>query len=465
MKKLNYDIIYFIGIGGIGMSALARWFKAANYQVLGYDKTATPLTHELAQEGIEVHYQEDISFIPYLATPKNTLVVYTPAVPAAHAELTFFKSKGYTLLKRAQVLGEISKHYFTVAVAGTHGKTTTTSMIAHLLYQGQVDVTAFIGGISVNFNGNLVLGKTPQAIAVIEADEFDRSFLQLHPNLAVVTSTDADHLDIYSTKEELQASFSAFVNLLPTATTEPEPEGKLLVADKANASLNLEQAVVYGLNKAQVSAKNITTAQGQFVFDYGDEETEIIGLALRLPGFHNVENALAAIKVALWLGVPAASIKNGISSYRGGTRRFEFKYTSEQKIYITDYAHHPEELNAFISSVKALYQGKKLLLIFQPHLYSRTRDFAQEFANALNQAHHVWLMDIYPAREEPIEGVNAQLIASLMKNPEVPVMNNQEILHQLPSASFDVLATVGAGDIDRLVPEIKSLFLKNECHA
>lgn len=458
MKKLNYDIVYFIGVGGIGMSALARWFNAGKYTIIGYDKTPSELTTKLESEGISIHFEDDANQIPSNSSKENTLVIYTPAVPPEHKELTYFKNNGFDIKKRAEVLGDISRNYFTVAVAGTHGKTTTSSMIAHLLHFAGVDVTGFIGGISSNFNSNLVIGKTDEAIAVIEADEFDRSFLHLSPDIAIVTSTDADHLDIYGDAKELKNTFGAFIKRL-------KGEGKLLISQKANDSLDIDFGLEYGLQGNSIKAENIKIKEGAFTFDFVDEAIRINGLELPLPGFHNVENALAAIKTSILLGVSPPKVKEGLSAYKGVKRRFELIYKSSDKIYIDDYAHHPEELNAFISSIRALYPSKMLTVIFQPHLYSRTQDFAIGFAKALDQADDVWLMDIYPARELPIEGVNASLILSKMKLDKKRLMSRDDIIKKLGNDDFEVLATLGAGDIDRIVPEIKTMLLNKYSHA
>ncbi len=458
MKKLNYDIVYFIGVGGIGMSALARWFNAGGYQVVGYDKTPSDLTSKLVEEGIAIHFKDELKNIPSKATKENTLVIYTPAISSNNNELNYFISNGFKVKKRAEVLGDISRNYFTVAVAGTHGKTTTSSMIAHLLHVAGVDITGFIGGTATNFNSNLVIGKTNKAIAVIEADEFDRSFLHLSPNLAVVTSTDADHLDIYGNANELKNTFAEFIGKL-------KKEGKLLISQKANESLAINFGLEYGLEGSDIKADNIIIGDGFFGFDYVEKNTRINKLELSLPGYHNVENALAAIKTALLLEVPNNKIKEGIASYLGVKRRFEFIYKSDKKVYIDDYAHHPEEVNSFIKSAKALYPTKKLTVIFQPHLYSRTQDFAAGFAAALNQADEVWLMDIYPARELPIKGVTANLILNQMTLAKKQVVTKGEIVKKLSKGEFEVLATLGAGDIDRIVPEIKTMLLKEFSYA
>lgn len=458
MKKLNYDIVYFIGIGGIGMSALARWFNAGKYQVLGYDKTPSELTTTLQEEGILVHFEDNIKFIPEDSSIENTLVIYTPAVPKELSELTWFRQNGFAIKKRAEVLGEISRNYFTVAVAGTHGKTTTSSMVAHLLHHAGVDVTAFIGGIATNFNSNLVIGKTDKAIAVVEADEFDRSFLQLSPNIAIVTSADADHLDIYGDANALKNTFKEFIARL-------HEDGKLLVSQKANEKLAVNDALIYGMEGRSVNASNVHVNQGAFGFDFADKEHSINALELYMPGFHNVENALAAIEVALLLGVSPEQVKEGLATYKGVKRRFEFVYLDNDKVYIDDYAHHPEEIRAFIGSAKAMYPERKLTVIFQPHLYSRTKDFSTEFAQALDEADEVWIMDIYPARELPIDGVNAELILNQMQLVNKRKVGRGEVVDLLDKSGFEVSATIGAGDIDRLVPEIKEMLLNKYSHA
>jgi len=458
MKKLDYDIVYFIGVGGIGMSALARWFNASNYKVLGYDKTSTELTKNLQLEGITVHFEDSIQNIPTNSTKENTLVIYTPAIPSTNKELAYFVANGFSIRKRAEVLGEISQAYYTVAIAGTHGKTTTSSMVAYLLHFAGVDTTGFIGGIAANFNSNLLIGKTDKAIAVIEADEFDRSFLHLSPDIAIITSTDADHLDIYGDADELKNTFKKFVGKL-------KEEGKLLISQKANESLDVGFGLEYGLEGNDVSAENLRIGDGVFIFDYVDIKNRIENLELSMPGFHNVENALAAINTALLLGVSPEKVKEGIATYKGVRRRFEFVYKSDNKVYIDDYAHHPEELKAFIASAKALYPRKKLTIVFQPHLFSRTKDFSSQFASALDKADKVLLMEIYPARELPIEGVNAALILNKMQLANKQIVGREEIIATLKKDDFEVLATLGAGDIDRLVPEIKLLLETSQRHA
>lgn len=331
-------------------------------------------------------------------------------------------------------------------------------MVAHLLHHAGVDVTAFIGGIATNFNSNLVIGKTDKAIAVVEADEFDRSFLQLSPNIAIVTSADADHLDIYGDANALKNTFKEFIARL-------HEDGKLLVSQKANEKLAVNDALIYGMEGRSVNASNVHVNQGAFGFDFADKEHSINALELYMPGFHNVENALAAIEVALLLGVSPEQVKEGLATYKGVKRRFEFVYLDNDKVYIDDYAHHPEEIRAFIGSAKAMYPERKLTVIFQPHLYSRTKDFSTEFAQALDEADEVWIMDIYPARELPIDGVNAELILNQMQLVNKRKVGRGEVVDLLDKSGFEVSATIGAGDIDRLVPEIKEMLLNKYSHA
>jgi UDP-N-acetylmuramate--alanine ligase len=446
MSGFAKHIVYFIGIGGIGMSALARWFKAKGHRVMGYDKTSTPLTDQLSMEGIEVHFDDDLQAIPASSEPANTLVIYTPAVPDTHSELSYFKSHGFEIAKRSVVLGRISRNYFTVAVAGTHGKTTTSSMIAYLLNHAGVDTTAFLGGIATNFNSNLLIGKSAESVAVVEADEYDRSFLQLSPDIEVITSTDPDHLDIYGDEGEMRTSFRAFVDRL-------KENGQLIVSNKVDNSLISDKAIVYGVNAGTVRAENVRISD-HYIFDYVDGDLIIKDLRLNLPGYHNTENAVAAIKVALILGVKEENIKTGLAGYLGVKRRFEYIINSDV-VFLDDYAHHPEEIRAFLESVRAIYPDKKIKVVFQPHLFSRTKDFAAEFATSLDLADEVILMEIYPAREQPLPGVTSDLILQQMSCSSKRILNPAEILADLGQNKPQVLATLGAGDIDQLVPQIK----------
>ncbi|WP_210465472.1 UDP-N-acetylmuramate--L-alanine ligase [Rufibacter roseolus] len=459
MNLHQYRHIYFLGIGGIGMSAVARWFLAKGFAVAGYDKTPTPLTQKLAEEGANIHFEDDVALIPasFRENKAETLVVLTPAVPATHAEWQYLEREGFTIMKRSQVLGLLTKNQYLVAVAGTHGKTTTSSMVAHLLHHANVSTSAFLGGISTDLGSNLLLPhqEEERALAVVEADEYDRSFLTLYPDIAIVTSTDPDHLDIYGQKEALVDSFRQFVRQI-------KPNGYLLLNHTADQSL--AQAVDptvtvirYGLENEELSATDVKIADGAMKFSAQGRNLLLPQTALQVPGFHNVENALAAAQAVSLLGVPVEKIRSGISEYTGVKRRFEKVFASEKRVYLDDYAHHPREIEAFLQSVRALYPGQKLRVIFQPHLFTRTRDFLDGFARSLSLADEVWLLEIYPARELPIPGVNSALLFEQLKTNK-RLLRKNEVLELLANdLDYNVLATVGAGDIDTLVPEIKCL--------
>ncbi|MBV6647569.1 MAG: UDP-N-acetylmuramate--L-alanine ligase [Cyclobacteriaceae bacterium] len=453
MKLAQIHSVYFIGIGGIGMSAIARWFNARGAKVAGYDKVSTDLTKSLESEGIEVHYQDDISLIPdWAKDQKNTLVIYTPAIPTSHTELNYFQNSGFILKKRAEVLGIITQDHYTVAVAGTHGKTTTSSMVAHLLSGGEKGCSAFVGGIMTNTGSNLIIGQK-NAPVVVEADEFDRSFLKLYPDFSVVTSLDPDHLDIYGNAQSMHQSYLDFMQLT-------DSEGKVLLQENVAEIVGQKLAVAFetfGLKTAQIRAENIRIEKASFRFDYVGKIT-IRDLSLKLPGYHNVSNAVAAITVAVELGMSADVISTQLSSYLGVKRRFEYIYHEEDGIYIDDYAHHPSEIEAFLQSVKALYPGKKLLTVFQPHLFTRTRDFVDGFAQSLDLSDEVILLDIYPAREEAISGVTSKIIFDKMKLSSKHMLSKQDFPQTLDQFDFEVLVTIGAGDIDTLVPQIKTYF-------
>lgn len=461
MNAQDYKYIYFLGIGGIGMSAIARWFKAMGKPVWGYDKTDTTLTQNLAGEGINIHFEDSVNLIPreVLENKAETLVVLTPAVPQDHTELNFFRNGGYTIKKRSEVLGIITADAFTIAVAGTHGKTSTSSMVSHLLHDAGVDCSAFLGGIAVNLNSNLAIGyakKDNKPIVVVEADEYDRSFLTLHPDVAIITSSDADHLDIYGDKDHLITSFRDFISQVKPGGTlilNKNTDPRLL--ESVPAGVNLIQ---YSLNEGQLHAENIAVQGRTFTFDLAGPEGKIENLELHVPGFHNVENMLAAIQVCQLLGITENAIQNGVKTYRGVKRRFEFIYEGEGKVYIDDYAHHPTEIEAFVRSLKALYPEKKLKVIFQPHLFSRTRDFADGFAESLSAADEVVLLEIYPAREKPIPGITSEIILEKIAGSRKTLQTKAEVLLNLQSGkSWDVLATVGAGDIDTLVLPIRKI--------
>jgi len=449
---------YFLGIGGIGMSAIARYFKAIGMDVHGYDKTRNEFSKQLELEGFKIHYSEDIDAIPgEVISGQNSIVIYTPAVPKDHKEFKFFASKKITMYKRAEVLGMISKNCFTIAVAGTHGKTTTSCMIAHMLNESGINFTAFLGGISSNFNSNYFhkedgVSLFTQNIMVVEADEFDRSFLQLSPDIAIVTSTDADHLDIYGEAEEVKKSFDEFVHKL-------QYNGIAILNDQLDLQYN-GNCIRYGkeLDSAALYS-NIKIEDHHFCFDYSFK-TNSARVLNALPGFHNIENACAAITACLSLKLPLKPLLEAAANFKGVKRRFETVFSNEQYAVIDDYAHHPTELRACINSVKELYPDKKLTGVFQPHLFSRTRDFADDFADALDLLDTCWLLDIYPARELPIEGINSEFLAfKMQKNPLL--MAKENVLKNLQIEKPELLLIVGAGDIDQLIKPIKELYEKS----
>ena len=457
MKQFPY--IFFLGIGGIGMSALARWFRANGHQVSGYDKTETPLTQALSAEGIAVHYVDAVEHIPVDVREHReaTLVVLTPAIPADSLEWAWLRAKGYDIRKRSQVLGVLTHGRYTIAVAGTHGKTTTSSMVAHLVHHAGLDAGAFLGGIAVNFGSNLLLPNTAAALIVVEADEYDRSFLTLFPDVAIVTSTDADHLDIYGDQNALIESFRQFVGQI-------KPGGTLLINHTADASVAAAvpvgtRVIRYGLTAGQgpeLSAANISAEGHQFQFDLHGPQGVLKKLTLAVPGYHNVENMLAAAAVAQLQGVVEEKLRAAVAAYRGVKRRFEFVVTTANNVYLDDYAHHPREIEAFLRSVRALYPGKRLRVIFQPHLFTRTRDFAAGFSQSLSIADEVFLLDIYPARERPLPGITSEILLAQITSPTKAIRTKEQVLEAAKiDDSFDILATVGAGDIDTLVPQLK----------
>lgn len=446
MELTDIKKVYFIGAGGIGMSALARYFVNRGCVVCGYDKTRTNLTIALEQEGILMSYVDDHTTLPVSFNDKNgdTLIVYTPAIPKDSQILNYFKDNGFILKKRSEVLGVISKGQFCIAVAGTHGKTTTSSIIAHVLTNTGYGCTAFLGGISTNYNSNFLIGDNN--VVVVEADEYDRSFLTLHPDISVITSMDADHLDIYGDAAQLNESFELFAGQLKDG-------GKLFV--KEGLPLN---GITYSVNlNSSLKATNIHLENGNFVFDFEDGYAKIKDLSLSLPGKHNVENAVAAIGVALSLGISAKLIKKAIASFTGVKRRFEYIVKSIEHIYIDDYAHHPEELRACFDAVRQLYPDKKLTVIFQPHLFTRTRDFADDFAKVLSTADDLLLLDIYPARELPLEGVNSQMLLDKVSLTDKEICKKDLVLERINIKKPELLLTVGAGDIDTLIEPLKKL--------
>ncbi|WP_291399270.1 UDP-N-acetylmuramate--L-alanine ligase [Daejeonella sp.] len=448
MELENIQRVFLIGIGGIGMSGLARYFKKRGCVVCGYDKTGTPLTESLMNEGIPVVFMDDEDSIQvsFLENDSNTLVIYTPAIPSDSKILNFFKEGGYTMKKRSEVLGIISKGMFTIAIAGTHGKTTTSSIVAHVLKDSGYDCSAFLGGIATNYNSNVLFGDNNTM--VVEADEYDRSFLTLHPDIAIVTSMDADHLDIYGDKSHLVDSFKQF-------TSQLKEGGRLIYRQ----GLDLSNGKTYSANVvADIQAVNVQIKEGSFFFDFKNANGIIENIQLGLPGLHNIENAVAAIEVALHLGISADKIRNALANFLGVKRRFEYVVKSPEHIYIDDYAHHPEELRACIQAVKSLYPNKKLTAIFQPHLFSRTRDFADGFAEVLAMIDDLIMLDIYPARELPIEGVNSAMILDKINNPKKQILSKQDAIEYVRANKPELLLTVGAGDIDTLIQPLKTIF-------
>jgi len=444
----NIQSIYFIGIGGIGMSALARYFLNKGVSVAGYDKVETVITKNLIKEGAKIHFKEDVNLLP----KHIDAIVYTPAIPTEHKELKHFEATDLPLLKRAEMLAEITKDNFTIAVAGTHGKTTISTMIAHVLKDTGYDCTAFLGGISLNYHTNFLAGKND--VVVIEADEYDKSFLQLHPNIAVISSMDADHLDVYGEEENLHKTFAEFV-------TQIKPKGKL-IANKLLKQLAHGYKRTYSARKnANYFAHEIAVESGLFQFNVKGSQGNVSNLQLALPGRHNVENATAAIAVALELGIDSDKIASAIKSFKGIKRRFDVHINNDQQVYVDDYAHHPEEIFATVDGVRELFPNRHITVVFQPHLYSRTNDFADGFAVALDDADDVILLPIYPARELPIEGVSSQMILDRMENPNRMISDKDVLLDVLEEKEFDVLLTIGAGDIDQLVEPIKN-FMNEE---
>ena len=447
----EFENVYFLGIGGIGMSALARWYKQQGFHVGGYDKTASALTESLSEEGLDIHYDDKVGRIPTAFYKKeSTLVVYTPAVPVDNIEFEYFKGHDYVMMKRAQALGLITKNNFTIAIAGTHGKTTTSTMVAHLLQTADIKCSAFLGGISVNFGTNMLIGE-PGSPVVVEADEYDRSFLTLYPSIAAVTSMDADHLDIYGTHEEIIKSFNAFI--AQVSKTVIVKSGLEYTKPAAVKGLS------YSLGKGgEYRAENVRVENGAFFFDFVTPAgKKLKDLEMWLPGFHNVENAVAALACCVEYGVELEKLRKGVETYAGAKRRFEYYVREGKTVLIDDYAHHPEEVKAFLSSVKALYPGKKVTAIFQPHLFTRTRDFANEFAESLSLVDDVVLLDIYPARELPIAGVTSEIILDELTCKSSQIVPKEHLLNWVRKCKTDVLVTIGAGDIDRLLPEMKDI--------
>jgi UDP-N-acetylmuramate--alanine ligase len=438
-----------LGIGGIGMSALARYFHSRGITIYGYDMSSTPLTRQLEAEGMHVHYVDDVSLIP----ENVTRVIYTPAIPETNREFRYFKARNIKMEKRAAVIGEISRDLFTIAIAGTHGKTSITAMVTQILYTAGLPIVAFVGGIVKNFDTNLIISEHPQYM-VVEADEYDRSLLTLHPDIGVITSVDADHLDVYSGLEDLQRTFLQFARLLPE-------KGLLIHHEKLKIFVGeIKNRLSYGTTgDAALSADNIRLEEGRYCFDVRQNGKQLMLLKMHIPGRHYVENALAAIGVALRLDIGISVIKRALETFAGVVRRFDYRICTSERVYIDDYAHHPEELRATLQAVRQTYPGRKITAVFQPHLYSRTRDFADDFARVLSEADCLILLEIYPAREKPIPGITSRLIADKVNLEEKYIMDKKRLVAFLKREKPALLLTLGAGDIGLMVSEIEKIMM------
>ena len=453
MNITDIKAVYFVGAGGIGMSAIARYFLKKGLVVAGYDKTPSDLTRQLEKEGMLIHYEENIEEIPHICKQKEScLVIYTPAIPANHQELVFFQKNGFEIQKRAQVLGTLTKAHKGLCVAGTHGKTTTSTMCAHIMHQSHLNCNAFLGGISKNYGTNYILSDSDYV--VIEADEFDRSFHWLRPWMSVITSTDPDHLDIYGTKEAYLESFRHYTELI-------QPGGALIIHRDLEMKEHLQDGVRhydYSLNEGDFHAENIRIENGEITFDFISPIESIKDVQLGQPIPINIENGIAAMAMAQLNGCTADELKYGMKTYNGVDRRFDFKIKTDRLVFLSDYAHHPKEIYQSAKSIRELYKDKHITAIFQPHLYTRTRDFYRDFADALSQLDEVVLTEIYPAREQPIEGVTSQLIYdNLKEGVKKEMIHKDEVLDYVSSHNFEVLIVLGAGDLDNQVPQITKL--------
>ncbi len=454
MELKDIKAVYFIGAGGIGMSAIARYFINKGLVVAGYDRTPSDLTHRLEKEGMVIHYEEDIEDIPHACKkPESCLIIYTPAIPADNKELLYFRENGFVIQKRAQVLGTLTTAHKGLCFAGTHGKTTTSTMCAHLMHQSHLDCNAFLGGISKNYGTNYILSNESDYV-VIEADEFDRSFHWLRPWMSVITATDPDHLDIYGTKEAYLESFRHYTTLI-------QPGGALII----HKGLELKPAVQenvkvyeYSIDEGDFHAENVRIKNGEIKFDLVSPVENIKNIELGHPVPINIENGIAALAMAQLNGCTAEELKIGMKTYYGVDRRFDFKIKNDRHVLLSDYAHHPQEIYQSARSIRQLYEDRKITAIFQPHLYTRTRDFYREFADALSQLDEVILCDIYPAREQPIPGVTSQLIYDNLKpGVEKSLIRKEEVVQLAKSRDFDVLVILGAGDLDNYVPQIAKI--------
>ena len=455
MNLNNYKHIYFIGIGGIGMSAIARYFNSKNVSVSGYDKVKSDLCVELETEGISIHYNEDVENIPNLVkeNKNESLIVYTPAISKNHFQYQYFHKKKYKVLKRAEVLGLISQKYFTIAVAGTHGKTTTSTMLAHILTHGKMDCTAFLGGISKNYKSNFLISEK-ENIIVVEADEYDKSFLQLNPDIAIITSVDADHLDVYGNKENLHNTFSDFADNI-------KKNGTLILENSIDSTLFSQKEISIvkysAVENSDYHAKNISVSNGKMVFDVHSPKGDIVGAELCMAGNHNISNAIACISVSQLMGLSNDTIVEGIQSFQGIKRRFDVQISTPYLVFIDDYAHHPIEITESLKAVKMLHPNKQMTVVFQPHLYSRTQDFADDFAESLSVANQLVILDIYGAREKEIPGVSSEMLLSKCTNSEKEVSSKNDIVEVLEKKNIELLVTLGAGDISTKVQEIKNM--------
>ncbi len=454
MELKDIKSVYFVGAGGIGMSAIARYFLHKGMVVAGYDKTPSNLTHDLEKEGMLVHYEEDVDAIPASCKEvDSTLVVYTPAIPDDHKELVYFRENGFTIEKRAQVLGTLTRSHKGLCVAGTHGKTTTSTMCAHIMHQSHLDCNAFLGGISKNYGTNYILSANSDFV-VIEADEFDRSFHWLRPWMSVITSTDPDHLDIYGTKEAYLESFRHYTELI-------QPGGALIIHKDLEMKQHVQDGVKiyeYSLDAGDFHAENVKIENGNITFDFISPIENVVGVELGQPVPINIENGVAAMAMAQLNGCTADELRNGMKTYGGVDRRFDFKIKTDKLVFLSDYAHHPKEIYQSAKSIRELYKDRKITAIFQPHLYTRTRDFYKDFANSLSLLDEVILCDIYPAREQPIPGVTSQLIYDNLKSGvEKSMIHKEDVLKMVESRDFDVLVVLGAGDLDNYVPQIAKI--------
>ncbi len=453
MEIKDIKAVYFVGAGGIGMSAIARYFISRGLVVAGYDKTPSDLTRQLEKEGMLIHYEENIDAIPAACKqPESCLIIYTPAIPAEHQELQFFRQHGFEIQKRAQVLGTLTREHKGLCVAGTHGKTTTSTMCAHIMHQSHLDCNAFLGGISKNYGTNYILSDSDYV--VIEADEFDRSFHWLRPWMSVITSTDPDHLDIYGTKEAYLDSFRHYSELI-------QPEGALIIHKGLEMKEHLQDNVRrydYALQEGDFHAENIVIENGEITFDFVSPIENVKGIQLGQPIPINIENGIAAMAMAQLAGCTADELRNGMKTFKGVDRRFDFKIKTDKLVFLSDYAHHPKEIYQSAKSIRELYRNRKITAIFQPHLYTRTRDFYKDFADALSQLDEVILTEIYPARELPIEGVTSALIYdSLRPGIEKQIIRKDDVLDLVKRRDFDVLIVLGAGDLDNQVPQITQI--------